>query len=397
MGMIGQLQVEPGRLIVTPHPMLLDGQRNVVWEARAGESLYAILQRNVPELDGQRWDVCIGGRAVERHLWHHVYPKQGQVIEVRGGVGRSALALVAVLALTYFTFGFGAATAGMWGAGAVAGSWGAMAAAGVYMAGSMLINKVLAPKPPKVDNRQQDSVYSISGARNQLRPYEPFPLLFGRAQITPDLLSKPYTWYEGNDQFLGLLLSAGINVGRIEALYNGDTPLSNYEGVQVYHAGYSQMPEQAIPLAQAREKVIAAVHAHRAEEAAKKAADALLAKLQGGQTLQALAEGEKLQLMPMPGLPRTAPMPTAAANRAVFSVAPPAGDKPSYGKVELDGGRYAVFAVTKVTPGDLKEVPEPQLAMLKQQLSQIDGAAAAKAFVDGLRKRFKVQVQESQL
>ncbi len=248
MGLIEQLQVQPGRLIVTPHPMLLDGQRNVVWEARAGESLYAILQRNVPELDGQRWEVCIGGRAVERHLWHHVRPKQGQVIEVRGGVGRSALALVAVLALTYFTFGFGAATAGMWGAGAVAGSWGALAAAGVYMAGSMLINKVLAPKQPKADNRQQDSVYSISGARNQIRPYDPFPLLFGRVQITPDLLSKPYTWYEGNDQFLGLLLSAGINVGRIEALYNGDTLLSNYEGVQVYHAGYSQMPEQAIPL-----------------------------------------------------------------------------------------------------------------------------------------------------
>lgn len=248
MGVMQQPPLGPGQLIVTPHPLMLDGQRNVVWEARAGESLYAILQRNVPELDGQRWEVCIGGRSVERHLWHHVYPKQGQVIEVRGGVGRSALALVAVLALTYFTFGFGAATAGMWGAGAVAGSFGALAAAGVYMAGSMLINKVLAPKQPKVDNRQQDPVHSISGARNQLRLYEPYPLLFGRAQITPDLLSKPYTWYEGNDQFLGLLLSAGINVGRIEALYNGDTPLSNYEGVQVYHAGYSQMPEQTIPL-----------------------------------------------------------------------------------------------------------------------------------------------------
>ncbi len=248
MGVMQQPPLGPGQLIVTPHPLMLDGQRNVVWEARAGESLYAILQRNVPELDGQRWEVCIGGRAVERHLWHHVYPKQGQVIEVRGGVGRSALALVAVLALTYFTFGFGAATAGMWGAGAVAGSFGALAAAGVYMAGSMLINKVLTPKQPKVDNRQQDPVHAISGARNQLRLYEPYPLLFGRAQITPDLLSKPYTWYEGNDQFLGLLLSAGINVGRIEALYNGDTPLSNYEGVQVYHAGYSQMPEQTIPL-----------------------------------------------------------------------------------------------------------------------------------------------------
>ena len=155
--------------------------------------------------------------------------------------------------------------------------------------------------------------------------------------------------------------------------------------------------EQAIPLAQAREQVIAAVRANRVEEAAKKAADALLAKLEGGQTLQALAEGEKLQLLPMPGLPRTAPMPTEAANRAVFSTTPPAGDKPSYGKVALDGGRYAVFAVTKVTPGNLDEVPEPQRVMLKQQLIQIDGAAAAKAYVDSLRKRFKVQVQESQL
>ncbi len=156
-------------------------------------------------------------------------------------------------------------------------------------------------------------------------------------------------------------------------------------------------PEQAIPLDKAREQVIAAIRHNRAEEASKKAADALLAKLQGGQTLAALAQTDKLQLIPLPGLPRTAPMPTVAANRAVFTVAPPAGDKPSYGKVKMDDGSYAVFAVTKVTPGNLAEVPEPQQAMLKQQLSQIDGAAAAKAYVDGMRKHYKVQVQESQL
>lgn len=156
-------------------------------------------------------------------------------------------------------------------------------------------------------------------------------------------------------------------------------------------------PEQATPLAQAREQVIAAVRAHRAEEASKKAADALLAKLNGGESLQALATAEKLQLLPMPGLPRTAPMPTAEANRAVFTVAAPAEGKSSFGKVEIEPGRYAVFAVTKATPGNIAEVPEQQQAMLKQQLSQIDGAAAAKAYVDGMRKRFKVQVQESQL
>jgi len=253
MGLMELPRTEPGHLIITPHPMLLDGQRNVVWESRPGESLYVLLMRNVPELDGQPWAVSIGGVPVERHLWHCVYPKQGQVIEVRGGVGKAAMMIVAMIALTYFTFGFGAATAGMWGAGAAAGAMGGglagmVFATGVYMAGSMLINKVLGPKPPKVGSQQQDSVYSLSGARNQMRPYEPVPLLFGRVRITPDLLSKPYTWYEGNDQYLGIHLCAGVNVGRIEPIYNGDTLLSTYEGVSVYHAGYSQMPSVDIPL-----------------------------------------------------------------------------------------------------------------------------------------------------
>ncbi|WP_305805583.1 peptidyl-prolyl cis-trans isomerase [Stenotrophomonas sp. YIM B06876] len=156
-------------------------------------------------------------------------------------------------------------------------------------------------------------------------------------------------------------------------------------------------PEQVLPLDKAREKVIAAIRADRAEKASLKAVDALLAKLAAGQTLQALASSEHLQVMPMPGLPRMAPMPSVAANQAIFAAPVPVDGTPSYGKIEMDDGRYAVFAVTKVTPGDLAQVPEPQQVMLKQQLSQIDGAAAAKAYVDAMRKRFKVQTEESQL
>lgn len=248
MGLIEKPRIEPGQLVITPHPMLLDGQRNVVWEARAGESLYVLLARNVPELDGQPWAVSIGGVPVERHLWHCVYPKQGQIVEVRGGVGKAALAVVAMVALTYFTMGAGAG----WIAGAFGVAAGGAAAtaigAGLFLAGSMLVNKVLAPKPARAAGQQQDSVHSLTGARNQIRLYDPPPLLFGRVRITPDLLSKPYTRYEGNNQFLALNLCAGINVGRIEEIYNGETLLSSFEGVKVYNAGYSQMPSQAIPL-----------------------------------------------------------------------------------------------------------------------------------------------------
>ncbi|GEM_PF-519974 len=251
MGLMELPRNEPGQLIITPHPMLLDGQRNLVWEARAGESLYALLMRNVPELDGQPWAVSVDGVGFERDQWHCILPKQGQIVEVRGGVGKAALMVVAMVALTYFTFGLGTATTGMWGAawGASAGGLaGAVLSSGMYIAGSMLINKVLGPKPPKTRSQEQDSVYSLSSARNQLRQYEPIPLLFGRVRLAPDLLSQPYTWYQGNDQYLGMLLCAGVNVGRIEPLYNNDTLLSSYEGAQVFHSGYSQMPDETIPL-----------------------------------------------------------------------------------------------------------------------------------------------------
>lgn len=238
---------DPGRLIITPHPVMLDGQQNLEADLRPGESLYGFLARHVHGLDGQAWLVTIGGRPVERHLWCHVYPKHGQVIEIRGVVGRSAIRLVAMIALTYFTLG-GAAIAGFSiGTSTVLGT--AIARVAVYVAGSILINKVLGPKLPKAaEITPADTVFSLSAPRNRSRAYEPLPLLFGSVRIAPDVASKPYMNYEGDEQYLSLLLTPGLNVGRVEALYNGDALLSSYEGVEVWHNGFPGMPNQAIPL-----------------------------------------------------------------------------------------------------------------------------------------------------
>lgn len=186
------LPADPGRFIVTPHPVLLDGQRNMACDLRPGESLYAFLQRHVDGLDGQAWVVAIGGRQVPRHLWHCVYPKHGQVIELRGAVGKSALAIVALVALTYFTFGAGGMAGGSFLG--LTGMAGYAAATGAYMAGAMLINKVLTPKVSSASSTAE-SVYSLSSAQNRARPYEPLGLLFGAIRITPDLTSAPYTWF----------------------------------------------------------------------------------------------------------------------------------------------------------------------------------------------------------
>ena len=155
-------------------------------------------------------------------------------------------------------------------------------------------------------------------------------------------------------------------------------------------------PEQALPLDKARDGVIAAIRADRNRQVSAKAADALLAKLNAGQTLQALAAEEKLQLSPLPGLPRTQPVPTPEINRAVFAAPAPAEGKPSYGKVAVQD-RYVVFAVNKVTPPNLAEVPAEQKQQFKDQLDQVDGMASAKAFIQAMRKHYKVQVEEANL
>ncbi|TAA18190.1 hypothetical protein EA658_13645, partial [Pseudoxanthomonas winnipegensis] len=234
-------------LVVTPHPILLDNQRREQWALQPGESLYAFLQRHVPDLDGKPWRVTIGGREIPRHMWHLARPKNGHVIEVRGGLGDNALYYIAMAVLIYFTAGAGATWAG--GLSTALGVSTSVIYSAAFIAGSMLINAVLAPKPPSASGAaSKDSVYNIGAARNAMRPYEPFALVFGEVRSTPDYLAQPYTYYEGNQQYVAMLFQPGLNCESIGPLYNGDALLSSFDGVSTWYAGFPGMPEQDIPI-----------------------------------------------------------------------------------------------------------------------------------------------------
>ncbi|HEX2083858.1 MAG TPA: peptidyl-prolyl cis-trans isomerase, partial [Xanthomonadaceae bacterium] len=159
----------------------------------------------------------------------------------------------------------------------------------------------------------------------------------------------------------------------------------------------AHQPERALPLAQVRDRVIAAIRADRADKAAQAAADALLKQLQGGTSLADAAKARGLEVIELGELQRGRPVPDPAANEAIFNVPPPAAGKVSLGKVELADGRMAVFAVDKVTPADpAKSTPE-QRAQLQEQLSQLTGAEDAQALVDALRRKTVITVAEDRL
>lgn len=234
----------PPSLVVTPHPVTLEGQKRIAAELLPRETLGHFLARTVPDYGSDAWEVRINGVRVPHQIMDKVRPKGGTVIEVRGTVGRTALLIVAMVALTIFTAGVGTAM--------VAAGYSAMAAglaqAAIYAVGSLLINKVLGPKKPKQYESDAATVFTIGSARNQARPYEPLPLVLGNIRMAPDIASQPYSFYEANDQFMALVLTPGINVGRVEAMFNGEALLSTYEGVQVWHSGFPGMPEEKIPL-----------------------------------------------------------------------------------------------------------------------------------------------------
>lgn len=235
-----------GRLIVTPHALTLDGQTNVPADLIPGESLAVFLGRHVPGIASGAWSVSIGGRMVPQAMWARTYPKHGQLIACRSTVGRSALSLIAIAALSYFSMGWGTSLAASWGMGAAAGSFIGM---GIFMAGSVLINKVLGPKVPKPgDAAAARNVYSLSGQRNSARAYEPIPVLWGEMRVTPDLASQPYAWFEGDDQYLSTILLGGINVHSVADLAIGDTPLASYSDVQVFYNGFPGHANQDVPL-----------------------------------------------------------------------------------------------------------------------------------------------------
>lgn len=241
-----------GRFVWTPNALTLDGQQNVPCDLQPGESLEAFLRRHVPGIDSGAWSVSIGGCVVPRAMWGKTYPKHGMHIACRATVAKQAVQLVAVAALAYFSGGLAAGLYGAMGGTYVAANAGLMLSAlqmGVFVAGSILINKVLGPKTPKVGTPEEaKQVHSLRSQRNSARPYEPIPVLWGEMRVVPDLASQPYAWYESDDQYLSTILLGGVNVRGAADLAIGDTPISSYQDVDVYYNGFSGMSGQSIPL-----------------------------------------------------------------------------------------------------------------------------------------------------
>lgn len=155
-------------------------------------------------------------------------------------------------------------------------------------------------------------------------------------------------------------------------------------------------PERALPLSEVRAQVVAAIRKDRALKAAEQQAEAVVARMRGGATLQAALDG-RADVQEVAGVNRGAPMPDPAATAAYFQAAAPAAGKVTPGKVELADGRFVVFAVSRVVPGDPADATPQEREQLETQLAQVVGNEDATALLRALRLQTKVTVVDARL
>jgi peptidyl-prolyl cis-trans isomerase D len=158
-------------------------------------------------------------------------------------------------------------------------------------------------------------------------------------------------------------------------------------------------PAAAIALATVHDRVVGDIFADRMAKASKAQADALLARLAKGESLDAIAASLGLTVSNQPAVPRQAPSPQLAplVDQAFRLPRPVAGKAPPAGAVKLPDGRYLVVVVTAVTDGDPSKLDATTREQLRMQIGQARGLVEARSFLRNLRKQYKVTVAEDRL
>lgn len=161
-------------------------------------------------------------------------------------------------------------------------------------------------------------------------------------------------------------------------------------------------PSRPRPLDEVRAQIEQEIRDQRLAEAARESADALLARVQGGQSLESLSEVAGSEPQAVAGLRRFVGTPDRAIVDRAFSLPVPAEDADKEGSIsvglaELGPGRFALVQVMAVTDGDAEAMDPTTRNAIRSQLASARGDMELRAYLDALRTRIQVKVAEEQL
>lgn len=196
-----------------------------------------------PVVEANELIISVNGKIIENDDRARTYLSKGDSVVVcpipaGGGGGKQILAIVAMIAVAIFA-PYAAVALGN-AMGVAAGTVGALTTAGmaltvgVTMAGSMLVNSLLAPPKPTLTAGDTSSSYGADGAKNTSLEAIPVPVCYGKFRTAGNILGL-YTENDASDsQTLYMLISAGEGpVASLSDIEINENPVSDYKDVEV--------------------------------------------------------------------------------------------------------------------------------------------------------------------
>lgn len=220
-------------ITVTVYHNPLDLRQRTVREVADGATLRGL---TVELASATEWPLptiaLVDGSPRMRQRWGAPLPA-GAVVEFRsvlrgGGGGRNLFLNVATMGYYQFYQAGMSAVQGNYGEafGNYSDPWGA----GHYLAGSVGTPDV----PSYLGGEAGSPTYSINYKSNRKRIGEAMPVLYGRHRLLPDLLTRSYVWYQGDDQYVAAVLCLGIGRFQVDtaSLRFGEALFSELSGIQ---------------------------------------------------------------------------------------------------------------------------------------------------------------------
>lgn len=176
-----------------------------------------------PEVEHEM-SAFVDGDYIPPAWWDKVRPKADSTVFLKAVPGATAILGVLApiagqfVATTFFT-------------GALTQSLVAAAVSfGVLAIGQALFG----PSEPDPLPERRES-FSITGSRNRAAPFSSVPTVLGTHRFTPPYGGLPYTRVFGNDQYLHFLVVWGYGPVSVSDVKIGNTPIGNFQGLQVWN------------------------------------------------------------------------------------------------------------------------------------------------------------------
>lgn len=151
------------------------------------------------------------------------------------------------------------------------------------------------------------------------------------------------------------------------------------------------------PLAEVRDQVRDDIVRDREDTQARAHAEALLAKLKKGTSLEALAKSDDLEVKTAEGVKRYSSDLPRPLTEEVFKMPQPEKGQTSAALVDNGQGRYTLVELDAVHPGDPSKASDAERKMLASQLQQLRGTADVMELLKSLRAATKVEIKMDQV